>query len=243
MTSHTFYLKKKINMMKCVVLTIILSLLFLTLHSQDDNCNCNYYPVRKDLLNDKIVSIVLPAGDVRLPPNELYNQWNYGDILLNNGKVVTNQFIRYDGLHDQLILGSKNPDQKLVVEKYTIQGFDIGTINSDLKLRYRRISIREKYTTENHDAFLQILVSGKINLYAYRKLIKSNLPNKIENNYSYFIRKEDGSMINFYRLSRQKILIMFPEKSELYRTQLRKSHLRVRDEAGLIKAIELLNRL
>jgi len=229
--------------MRCIFLTVILSFVFLTFYGQNYDCHWKYYPVEKDLLNDKLVCIVLPAGDVRLPQNELYSQWNYGDIILNNGKIITNQFIRYDGLNDQLIISSKNSSQKLVVEKYTIQGFVIGTINSDLKLKYRRMNIREKYSFENHDAFLQVLVSGKNNLYAYRKLIKSNEPNRIANYYNYFIQKENGSMINIIELSRRSIIRLFPEKSELYRTQLRKAHNRVLDEAGLIRAIELLNRL
>jgi hypothetical protein len=229
--------------MKYVLLAAMLSFVFLTFHGQDNDCHCKYYPVKKDLLNDKIVCIVLPAGDVRLPQNEFYSQWNYGDIILNNGKIIANQFIRYDGLNDQLIISSKNPDHKLVVEKYTIQGFDIGMINSDLKLQYRRMNIREKYSFENHDAFLQVLVTGKINLYAYRKLIKSNEPNRIARYYNYFIQKEDGSMINIIELSRQSIIRLFPEKTEIHRSQLRKTHNRLRSETDLIRAIELFNML
>jgi hypothetical protein len=151
--------------------------------------------------------------------------------------------MHYDGYADQLIINLKNSAIKLAVEKYTIQGFEIESFNRDKILYFRRINVKEKYSANFHDAFLQVLLSGKNTLYASRKLIKTPVSEKIVSSYSYFIQREDGSMVTFVKPTRRAIISLLPVNKDQFLSRLREHHNRVRDEAHLIQAIELFNEL
>ncbi len=229
--------------MKNILFILIVSLFCLTNQAQDKNCRCNYYPVKEEVLEDKITGITLSDENIKLPEGEIYNQWSHGNILLNNGEVITDRIIRYDGLTDQLVVSAINENVKLVVEKNTILGFDIRMFNSDKMLYYKKISIKNLFSNENNDAFLQLLVSGKTSLYAFRRLQHIGSTNELQTYYSYVIVKEDGSVYHFLTYSRRYIAGLFPDKKDVFKPQLRKQRNRVRDEEHLIKAIELINTL
>lgn len=216
---------------------------FCIAHSQDKSCRCNYYNVSEATLEDKLTGITIAHENLKLPQGEIYSLWSHGDIFLNNGEIITNRLMRYDGLSDQLVVSSVNENVQLVIEKNTIKGFDINLLNSDMILHYKKIKIRDIYSTEYHDAYLHVLVSGKTSLYAYRRIQHVGSTFDLETYYSYVIIKDDGSIYHFANFSRRYIAGLFPEKKEIFKPQLRKQRNRVRDEEHLIKAIELYNSL
>jgi hypothetical protein len=229
--------------MKKHILFIIAGLNFLILPAQQNNCHCNYYPVSEETLEDKLTGITLSDENLKLPEGEIYSQWSQGNILLKNGEVISNRIIRYDGLADQLIVSAINENVKLAVERNTIDGFDIKMFNSDIILHYKRLPVKSLFSSEYNDGFLQVLVSGKVSLYAFRRIQHVGSTNDLQKYYSYVIVKEDGYSYHFLMYSRRYIASLFPEKKDIFKPQLRKQHNRIRDEQELIKAIELYNTL
>lgn len=229
--------------MKHFLIIIIFNLALIMAQAQDRSCRCNYYKVNEAILEDKLTGIAITHENLKLPEGEIYSLWNHGDIFLNDGEIITNRLMRYDGLSDQLVVSSINEDVQLVIEKSTIKGFDINKFNSDKILHYKKITIKNIYSGEYHEAFLQVLVSGKTSLYAYRKIQHVGSTNELQKYYSYVIIKEDGTVNHFLNYSRRYIASLFPEKKDIFKPQLRKQHNRVRDEEHLIKAIELYNSL
>lgn len=236
--------KIKINELKMrhFLLTLIIIAAGFALYGQPGNCNCAD-EVEATWLDSKLTCLVLPVLLEQTPDDGLFGQWRYGRIILNSGEVISGEIIHYDGLNDQLIINSKNPAFKLAVEKYTIQGFDMGTPDSDPIFMFRRIKVKEKLSTEFQDLFLQVLNQGKNTLYVYRKLTKSVTLNKIVRNYVYYIKKEDGSLVSFVKPSRKTIIKLFPEKADFYLVRLRRMHNHVRNEEQLINAVDVLNSL
>jgi hypothetical protein len=228
--------------MKNLLLTLILVTAGFGLCAQSNDCKCSD-EVQDIRLDNKLTCIVLPPAVVQTPDDGLYGQWRFGKIILNNGEVISGVIIHYDGLNDQLIIDSKNPAIKLAVEKYTIQGFEVGTLHSDPVYRFRRIKVNRNYSGDHQDVFLQELNPGKNTLYVYRKLSEDHQLNRVVRNYIYFITREGGSMISFTKPSRKTILKLFPENAALLRIRLRKIHNRVRNEEQLINAINVLNSL
>jgi hypothetical protein len=229
--------------MKQLIFILLINLTCIINQAQEKNCQCNYYPVDENVLEDKITGIALTDKNIKLPAGEIYCQWSKGNIILNNGEVIKNRNIRYDGFADQLIVDVIDNNVRLAVEKNTIQGFDIKMFNSDQMLHYKRINIKDFYTTGYHSAFLQVLVTGKTSLYAYRRLQYIGQTYDLEDNYSYILIKEDGTIYHFQNFNRRYIAGLFPEKKDILKSQLRKQHNRVRDEEHLIRAIEMVNSL
>jgi hypothetical protein len=228
--------------MRHILFTMIMALAGYTAYGQADDCKCS-----DDLqgagLENKLTCLVFPSAEIKPPDDEIYGQWRYGNIILNNGEVIYGKLMHYDGLNDQLIIDSKNPAIKLTVEKYTIQGFNMEILNSDRIIRFRRIRVKGKHLTDYQDVFLQVLLSGKNTLYVYRKLTKTLQVNGIVRNYVYFLKREDGSMASFVKPSRKSLLDLFPEKRDLFRMHLRKIHNHVRNEEQLILALDMINSL
>lgn len=229
--------------MKYLLFHIYLCFLCSTVYGQRHQCNCIDDPWPGSMLEEKLTCLVLPAAGVVIPNTEPFGRWRYGKIILNSGEIISEQFMHYDGYADQLIINSKNSTIKLAIEKYTVQGFEIESFNADKILSFRRVNVKEKYSAVFHDVFLQVLLSGKNTLYASRKLIKTPVSEKIVSSYSYFIRREDGSMATFVKPTRRAIMSLLPEHKELFLSRLREQHNSVRDEAHLIQAIELFNAL
>jgi hypothetical protein len=231
--------------MRYIILILLLNVVFSAprAQSQEKNCHCNYYKVSEEVLEDKITGISLTDENLKLPENEIYSQWSRGDIFLNNGEKITNRIIRYDGTSDQLIVGSGDKGIKVAVEKNTIKGFDIKMFNSDKILHYKIIKIKPILSSDYIDGYAQLLVSGKISLYAWRRLQHIGSTFDYQTNYTFIIVREDGTMYHFANYSRRYIAGLFPEKKNVFKSQLRKQHNRVRNEAQLIKAIEFYNSL
>jgi hypothetical protein len=228
--------------MRYLLLIMTLLIVGFELCAQSDDCQCSD-KVKDTRLDYKLTCIVLPPTVVQTPDDGLYGQWRHGKIFMNSGEVISGELMHYDGLKDQLIIDSKNPAIKLAVEKYTIQGFEMGTLNSDPVYRFRRIKVNRNNSGDHQDVFLQELISGKNTLYVFRKLSEDHQLNRIVRNYIYFIAGEGGSMISFTKPSRKTILKLFPENAALFRIRLRKTHNRVRNEEQLINAVEVLNLL
>jgi hypothetical protein len=229
--------------MKHIIFALLINLTCIINHAQEKNCLCNYYPVDESVLEEKITGIALSDENIKLPAGETYCQWSRGNIILNNGEVIKDRNIRYDGFADQLVVSVIDKNVKLAVEKNTIQGFDIKMFNSDRMLHYKRVNVKDFYSANYHTALLQVLVAGKTSLYAYRNLQYVGQTYELQDNFSYFIIKEDGTMYHFRNFSRRYIARLFPDKKVILKSQLRKQHNRVRDEDHLIKAIEMANSL
>jgi len=224
------------------LLSLVSCLIPTLLYGQIRDCRCHDDSRTKEP-DEKITFIVLPSGEVKLPRDEVFAQWRYGRIFLNSGEIIPGEFMYYDGLTDQLIVDSKSPDYRLMVDKFTILGFDLESLNSDQVYRFRRMNVRGKTMSEFQDVFLQVLVSGKNSLYVYRKMVKTPEPGKLDRYYCYFIKKEDGSMVSFTKPSRHTLYRLFPEKKDLFRNLFRKRHVRIRNEVQLMNSIEMLNTL
>jgi len=228
--------------MRYLPLSMLMIFAGFTLYGQTDACKCSYEDPGIRMVS-KITCIVLPAAETKPPEDEIYGQWRYGKIILNSGEIISGELIHYDGLNDQLIIDSKNPVIRLAVEKNTIQGFDMETMNSDHIFKFRRIRVKGKHIADYQDVYLQVLIAGRNTLYIYRKLTKTLALNEIARNYVYFIKKEDNSMVSFVKPSRKTITRLFPEKADQYRSALRKQHNRVRNEEQLINAVGTFNSL
>jgi hypothetical protein len=221
---------------------MIIAIAGFELCAQSDDCKCSD-EVQDTRLDNKLTCIVLPPAVFQTPDDGLYGQWRHGKIFLNSGEVISGELMHYDGLNDQLIVDSKNPAIKLAIEKYTIKGFEMGTLNSDPVYRFRRIKVNRNNSGDHQDVFLQELISGKNTLYVYRKLSQDHQLNRIIRNYIYFIVREGDSMVSFTKHSRKTILKLFPENAAMLRLRLRKIHNRVRNEEQLIRAVEVVNSL
>jgi len=229
--------------MKRFFLIFLINFVFISIQAQKKNCYCKYYNVSEETLEDKITCITLPNENIKLPKGEIYNQLSSGDIILNNGEKITDRAIRYDGVLDQLILPSADDRVKIAVEKSTLKGFDIRMFNSNKILHYIKLNIKDIFSNNYEEHYVQLLVSGKTSLYASRGLQHAVAANELRIYYSYILVKEDGTMFHFLTYSRRYITNLFPEKKNIFKQQLRKQRNRIRNEEQLILAIELYNLL
>lgn len=175
--------------------------------------------------------------------NELqyFNTWSKGEVILNDGAVVKNVYLRYDSYTDELLWLRDLDLQTAVVEKQYINGFKIYLEYNKSTAYFKKIFIENWYEFNGFPRYLQVLAEGKISLYVQRQVSLNNNTNELYQKYQYFLLK-NGRFYSF-KPARITLLNIMQEDKEKMKSVLRSHRLHVRKESDLIEAIIIYNAL
>jgi len=140
-----------------------------------------------------------------------------------------------------LIVNSINERVKYAVEKSTIKGFDLYLPLTSTILHFEKLNMISVFSNEYTMGYAQVLVKGKISLYASRMLEHIGTTADLEKYFTYILIRDDGKMFHFIHYSRRSLSKLFPGEKENYNLQLCKLHNKVRNEQQLIQAVGLFN--
>ena len=187
---------------------------------------------------------------------EFFNQsYEKGDIILEQGEVVKDQQIRYNGRIDEVILLPPQSSKEILLDKYFIKGFCLRDFNGTPNVCFTKIKIIKGLEGDSTTIFGQILYHSKLSLYAYRQYIfKQDILDIIENmrvakkefgpSFRYYFQLPNGKTIGFKKFKKRDLYLLFPEKKELMKKLFKEKHQRrFRKEEDLIKITETLNSL
>ncbi len=166
--------------------------------------------------------------------------WENGEVLLNNNHRVTQKLLNYNIVNGHLFWLRNSDYQQIKVHSESIKEFTIYPQGDNQKLIFRKIKIRPIYLLDTVNVFLQILVEGEFNLYAYRKAEVISPTKDVVSKTEYYYQYQNKSLRYF--ISRRWVLYsLVGDKKDLMKSIVRKNHLKIRKEEGLIKAITLFN--
>jgi hypothetical protein len=226
--------------MKNLIVSIILVLITNAgLLSQEYYCNCiEDISITEDfqrkLSGRFFVNRIMDYG------SQFFYKWANGDVIMNDGQIIRNKYIRYNRYSDELLWLRKSDYKTALLDKETIDEFIIYTEDNSPYAHFRKARIKKWYQFDSTDVFLQILTEGNISLYVFRTV--TVIRNKIEiyDKDIYYLLMNN----NYHRIdaSRLGLIRALPQNKTELKQIIRKNKLKVKSEPHLIKAIELLNK-
>lgn len=174
----------------------------------------------------------LYAGDLQ-SDTYLNPDWIEGDLLLETGDKISNVFLRYNGLTDELFWREPILNNVIIVDKESVKGFHFNDFRGDSTVFFRRMQIKKDFINDSASCFLQEIDFNKIKLFIYRSrffLRKENysVNGKISmrdiyiEQPVYFIESESGLSV-FKKFKGQALCKAYPDKSDVIRKYIRNS--------------------
>jgi hypothetical protein len=179
---------------------ILLTGLVLKVSAQQFECNCepedDYNTVRRNTLMG--FEYIDPLAGFE--QEHFFNNWVVGEVSFTNGEVIRDIFLRYDMYQDELLWMRMSDLKRGVLTKSRIAGFklpdNMGTfIKSTVKLPMLQDTV---------EVYLQVLLSDKFQLYAYRHVTIEGKADEITDNTLYLLVHENNNY--WIPLSRRSLL-------------------------------------
>ncbi len=181
------------------------------------------------------------------PSSNYYYDWDYADIVFNNGETVINKKLRYDGYLNEMIW--LTPDEKLVkIEKENIKEVNFKKLHAS----FRQISI--KTLSDSIKIFAEVLYENKISLFVYRKIKLEKIDMVNENNiiypknnfsYSpvYYVKFPDSQSIHsFTRINMNSFRGLFELRRDEVKKLLKQNHVNIKSEKDFVAALRLIEK-
>jgi hypothetical protein len=222
------------------LLAIALVISFDKIHCQDNSCVCKgsseIIPENESLLTGKAFNNKFVSNNV-----QYFNSWSIGTIYLKDSTIVKNKYLRYNALLDEILWMRNSDYQVAVLERSKIDKVEFFDKGKNLIVTFEKVDHKNIQHPENEDMFLQLLVTGEVNLYKKAEVVENKSNAELVKRDFYFLYK-NGEYINFQN---KRILFVraFGADKKLIRHILRSNFFMVRNESNLIKAVEIYNQL
>ena len=177
----------------------------------------------------------------RYKGNQYFRDWARGDVYLENGDVISNIFLRYDQYMDEVLWLRETDFKTGVLPRGDIMGFVIYNERKEPLAEFLRRRIKLPYKSDSSETFLQVLVKGNLELFAYRKVMQSANDYTLLNDTRYLIFSNGNS---YYTGASKRQLFKVPYIDEVKMKAVLKSN-KVRldgTEYSLTRVIDLYNK-
>ena len=207
--------------------------------AQSSDSNCDQTEQKKDIYEEHLIGRMY----INLHPNipiQFFNPWQAGDVYLENGTTVTNKYLRYNGLNDQLLWIRKSDFQSAIVERQTVKSFILYNEDNSLMAYFKKINVTGINWGGKKDVFMQVLVDDSISLYVYRKVDLYKNRYEFFLDYAYYIHKDD--QLQKIKLNRWSLYKILPEYKKEIRSIIRSHYYKPKKENDLKNIFKHLNR-
>jgi hypothetical protein len=221
---------------KFILLTMALGMLTAAM-AQQNGYKCRYcadynHWMKQSLSGGTYINPVLGyTGE------HFYGDWKEGSLYFQNGDSVTGVNLRYEKYLDEILF--LNDEFKTgVLPKPEVKGFAFYSSTGD-KIVFGNHKIKLYDDVDSILHFMQLLIQGKIALMVHRRVVEDE-PRILVDSDLYFLYYEG----RFYpiRLKRKNLFrLPFVSRQEM-KSLLRSGRIKVKDEAGMIKAITAYNK-
>lgn len=178
------------------------------------------------------------------------NKYVKSKILLSTDVMVYDELLKYDGYQDEVIWFNHANHRQYKLDKSFISDFWIrDSLNNPV--HFKRINVNES-NSHRHDFFAEVATAGKISLYIQRRVVSPTNEAVSRNDKYYFIKVFEpmplyyiqlpsNKYLKMSRLSRRSFLNLFPEQKKQISKLVRKNHLNLKTETGLMEIIDLMS--
>jgi hypothetical protein len=227
--------------MRYLVLLMFVVFLPENIHAQQVDCNCSSDEEFQLTLLNGLIGIEYNNPVAGYEGEQFLQDWAYGEIKLRTGEVIKNVILRYDRFMDQLLWLRMKDYRKGILNKKEISEFRLYRQDPYPEALFVKKRIRLPYL-DSTDIFVQELVRGKIELFAYRNVKKEPVHSRLFDDTRHIISTPRHDYL--IRLRRKNLLDMpFIIEAEMKKI-LRHNHITIRDnEQGLAMALMFYNQL
>lgn len=208
-------------------------------------------------LKTSIVFQVPLVGREYIPPSKgegspfLYDSWNSGYIILESGDTITGKPLKFDCLNNKLLFLSDNTEI-IELDRNYIKGFGLYSNAPMTARKFEKLSTKLPFISDSAMQYLEIMVKGKFNLYAYVKVKIYNEKPAGNESGSYLINRYTKKVLFYAQLDNLPIQLINPSKNSLlnaypeYKAKIKKilkdNHSsRIRNQRQIINSIKLIN--
>lgn len=222
-----------------IILVIISSITLVS--GQQYFCNCNLDSGKgseiisqENLLGKHFIDMYLNNS------LQFYGEWAEGNIIMENGSMVTNKSLRYNGLYDDILWKRKSNNQVASIEKSTIKSVELFDVDGKPYMEFEKVHFKNSSLSDQNEVFLQVLAQGKYTLYALRKVAVMPSNNELYTKFKLYLYK-DGEF-TLVLPKRFSLLISMKGEKQNMKQVLRENKIKVKGESGLIEAVNLYNK-
>lgn len=162
------------------------------------------------------------------------NSWLPGDIFLEDGGIIKNKRIKYNGLADELFCLDPAANQVLKLDKSAICQFHYLNFNGDTSVYFRKLKVKRNLLPDSTEIYAQEIYRGDLSLYvlhnfflARREKIAKNKVYVLKDIYIedpvYYMKFLNNEIVEFKRFSRKSIYALAPGKEVQIRKFFRES--------------------
>lgn len=181
-------------------------------------------------------------------PPYVYNGWQKGSVLLENGDRYDNLYLQFNTLTEDLIWFNSRIGCIVALDKFIIREFILDSANKNTSL-FRKIN---SDTPPNGEHYYNVLYDGKMKLLRWYRTIEINTAESNtrgdpwNSRYSldsrFFLVFPDG-VRNSIKGNRSSLVDSFPEQKKTVRRILRKNKIKLKGKnaAELTRAVKLLD--
>jgi hypothetical protein len=198
--------------------TILCALLVITIES-----NCQSSTFQRSVGFDEEQNL---CGELFFPAiqpdiSTYFNkEWLLADLLLSDGRVITDKKIRYNCLLDEILWFEPETKQVIMLDKEGMDRFHFSDINGDSSVYFSKLKV-EKSGGGYISIFAEELFTGKISLFVFHdfyfdrtEILQKDKRYIMKDVYKespvFYIRFPDNKIVSLKKLSRSKILSCFP---------------------------------
>jgi len=200
------------------------------------------------------------SGELYTPPvihagNPWFiGEWTSSRITLHTGETIHGEMLRYNGYLDELFWLTHETYHQVQLDKKLIKKFELLDPESRQWLRFEKFEVKNILTPGTVSLFVQQLHHDNISLHVHRKvretgavtsvMVGGSLVSRrvIGPDYQYYLQRND-QVPEAIQPTRRSLLRAFPEHRQQIRQSLRRNNLRIRSEAQLIAAVEIINEI
>jgi hypothetical protein len=194
----------------------------------------------ENTLRNGLMGFEYRNGAEKYKGDQYFNAWSGGVVNLENGDVISKITIRYDKYMDELLWLRETDFKAGVLAKGSIRGFTISGTQKEPSAEFFRKKIKLPYKADSSEIFLQLLVKGDVQLYAWRRVIEPANDFNLRDDTRYLLFDRDKSCFVGGR-RRQLVKIPCIDEARLKRV-LKSSRIHLDGtEGSLIKVIDLYN--
>jgi hypothetical protein len=177
----------------------------------------------------------------RYKGTQYFGDWAKGDVYRENGDVITGIFLRYDMYMDEVLWLRETDFKTGVLPRGDIRGFVIFDEQKQPRAEFLQRKIKLPYKSDSSETFLQVLVKGNLELFAYRKVIQSASDYTLRDDMRYLIFSNG---ISYFTAAAKRQLLKIPGIDEAkLKSVLKVNKVRLDGtENSLIRVIDLYNK-
>ena len=236
-------------------LTLVLSLFFGLPMIAQQSINCPCQNELNDAFGPNLKGQVY-RGMPGMLGTEFFNTFYVeGDIFSEQGEVIKDQQIRYNGRIDGVLLQPPQSSKEILLDKFFIKGFCMKNTEGSSNLCFYKIKTANELGGDSAIIFGQLLYHNKLSLYVYRRYVyiqeiieavddKHVAKKEYGPSFVYYFQLPGGRSVGFKSFKKRDLYKLFPGNKDLMKKLFKEKHQRrFRNEDDLIKITAILNSL